>query len=149
MDGRNPYDWNEFFKYQKKILNEIDSFKKEHYIIEDELFIQTYKNHPFIDLYACPCSKVMAYDSIANMLQFTSDNKVLYLGDSENDNVVFKKADISIGIRSVNRIKTAIECKYYIEYKNLVLFLNRLTNNNFNFNEDLLNFDNKVARTID
>jgi magnesium-transporting ATPase (P-type) len=88
----------------------------------------------------------MAYDGIANMLQLTTDNNILYLGDSENDNPAFKKADISIGIRSDNRIKTALECKYYIEYENLALFLSRLTHNNFDFNEDLLNFNNKVSR---
>ena len=54
----------------------------------------------------------MAYDSIANMPQFTNDDKVLYLGDSENDNPAFKKADTSIGIRSDDRIKTALECKH-------------------------------------
>jgi hydroxymethylpyrimidine pyrophosphatase-like HAD family hydrolase len=75
---------------------------------EDELVIQTYKNHPFIDLYACPCSKAVAYDSIANMSQFTNEDKVLYLGDSENDNPAFKKADISIGLRSDDRIKTTL-----------------------------------------
>jgi trehalose-6-phosphatase len=144
MDGRNLSDWTIFSNYKKKIVNEIVSFKKEHHMTED-VVIQTYENHPFIDFYACPCSKAMAYDSIANMLQFTNDNNVLYLGDSENDNSAFKKADISIGIRSDNRINTNLECKYYIGYENLALFLNRLTNNNFNFKEDLLNFD-EVAR---
>lgn len=145
MDGRNLDDWTTFSNYKNKIVNEISLFKKEHNVTEDELVIQTYKNHPFIDLYACPCSKAMAYDSIANMLHFTNDDKVLYMGDSENDNSAFKKADISIGIRSDDRIKTALDCKYYIGYENLALFLNRLTNNNFNFYEDLLKFD-EVAR---
>ena len=82
-------------------MNEISSFKKEYIVTEDELVIQTYKNHPLIDLYACPCSKAMACDSIANLLQFTNDDKVLHLGDSEKDNSAFKKADISIGIRGL------------------------------------------------
>jgi len=144
MDGRKMSDWNMFSNYKKKIVDDIVSFKKEHHITEEELVVQTYRNHPFIDLYACPCSKAMAYDGIANMLQLTTDDNVLYLGDSENDNPAFKKADISIGVRSDNRIKTALECKHYIEYENLALFLNRLTNNNFDFNEDLLNFDNEL-----
>ena len=38
-------------------------------------------------------------------------------------------------------LNTALECKHYLRYENLALFLNRLTNNNFNFGEDLLNFD--------
>ena len=60
-----------------------------------------------------------------------------YLGDSGNDNPAFEKADVSIGIRSDNRIKTILECKYYIKYENLVLFLNRLAKNNFEFNESV------------
>jgi hydroxymethylpyrimidine pyrophosphatase-like HAD family hydrolase len=125
-------------------VNDIVSFKEEHNITEEELVVQTYIYHPFIDLYACPCSKAMAYDGIAKMLQLTTDDNVLYLSDSENDNPVFKNADISIGVRYDNRIKTALECKHYIEYENLALFLKRLTNNNFDFNEDLLNFDNEL-----
>ncbi|MBA3285196.1 MAG: HAD-IIB family hydrolase [Nitrosopumilus sp.] len=144
MDGRNLTDWTMFSDYKKKIVDDIVLFKKERHITEEELVVQTYRNHPFLDLYACPCSKAMAYDGIANMLQLTTDDNVLYLGDSENDNPAFKKADISIGVRSDNRIKTALECKHYIEYENLALFLNRLTNNNFDFNEDLLNFDNEL-----
>ncbi|MBA3284258.1 MAG: HAD-IIB family hydrolase [Nitrosopumilus sp.] len=143
VDGRNLSDWTVFSAYKKNIVNDMMLFKKEHHITDEELVVQTYRNHPFIDLYTCPCSKAMAYDGIANMLQLTTDDNVLYLGDSENDNPAFEKADISIGVRSDNRIKTALECKYYIEYENLALFLNRLTNNDFNFNEDLLVFDNK------
>jgi len=146
MDGRNLDDWTVFSNYKNKMVNEIYSFKKEQNMTEDELVIQTYKNHPFIDLYACPCRKAIAYDSIANMLQFTNDDKVLYLGDSENDNSAFKKADISIGIRSDDRIKTALECKHYLRYENLALFLNRLASNNFNFDEGLLNFDEGGGR---
>ena len=58
----------------------------------------------------------------------------------------FKKLDISIGIRSDDRIKTPLECKHYLRYENLALLLNRLLNNNFNFDEDLLNFDEVVRR---
>jgi hydroxymethylpyrimidine pyrophosphatase-like HAD family hydrolase len=142
MDGRRSLNhWTAFSKYKKKMVNEIHSFRKEHDMAEDELVIQTYKNHPFIDLYACLCSKAVAYDSIANMSQFTNDYKVLYLGDSENDNPAFKKVDISIGTRSDDRIKTTLECKHYLRYENLALFLNRLTRNNFTFDEGLLNFD--------
>jgi hypothetical protein len=107
---------------------------------EDELVIRTYKNRPFIDLYAYPCSKAIAHDSIANMLQFANDGKVPYLGDSGNDTSAFRKADISIGIRSDEGIKTTLECKHYLRYENLDLYLNRLLHDNFNFDEDSLNF---------
>ena len=88
-------------------------FKKEHNLNENELIIQTYKNHlTFIDLYNCYCSKATAFDSIIRTLTMTKeDNKILYLSDSENDNPVFKKADISIGIKSDKRIDTKLQCK--------------------------------------
>ena len=117
-------------------------FKKEHNLNENELIIQTYKNHPFIDLYSCTCSKATAFDSIIRTLTMTKeDNKILYLGDSENDNPVFKKADISIGIKSDKRIDTKLQCSYYIDYENLFLFLDRLYNNNYIFTNDLVNFE--------
>ena len=86
-------------------------------------------------------TRQLAYDGVINLLRFTRDNNVLYLGDSENDNPAFKKADISIGIKSDSRIKTTLECKYYLDYENLALFLNRLANNKFGFSEDLLHFE--------
>jgi hydroxymethylpyrimidine pyrophosphatase-like HAD family hydrolase len=141
IDGRNLSNWNIFSNYKKKIEKEIIIFKEEHDLNEDELIIQTYKNHPFIDLYSCLCSKSMAFDSLTKISDMTKDNKILYLGDSENDNPVFKKADISIGIKSDKRINTKLECKYYLDYENLVWFLYRLNSNNFIFTEDLLNFD--------
>jgi hypothetical protein len=57
---------------------------------------------------------------------------------TENDTPAFKKADTSIGIRSDDRIKTALECKHYLRHENLALLLNRPTNNDFNSGEDLL-----------
>ncbi len=67
MEERNLSDWTVFSNYKK--------------------------NHPFIDLYTCNCSKALAYDGIANTLQLTTDDNVLYLGDSENDNPAFKRAE--------------------------------------------------------
>ncbi len=55
--------------------------------------------------------------------------------------LLLKRPDISIGIKSDKRIDTKLECKYYLDYENLVLFLYRLNSNNFIFTEDLLNFD--------
>ncbi len=57
MEERNISNWNFFSNYKKKIEKEIMIFKEEYDLNEDELIIQTYKNHPFIDLYSCPCSK--------------------------------------------------------------------------------------------
>ena len=60
VDGRNLSDWSAFSSYKKKIVNDIVSFKKEHHIDNEDLVIQTYSNHPFIDLYAVPCNKAIS-----------------------------------------------------------------------------------------
>lgn len=62
----------------------------------------------------------------------------MYLGDSENDNPAFKKADISIGINSDTRLKPILKCKYNLKFENLPTFLKNLKNNNFEFSESLL-----------
>jgi phosphoserine phosphatase len=36
----------------------------------------------------------------------------MYLGDSENDNPAFRKADVSIGVRSDERLNPILDCKY-------------------------------------
>lgn len=143
IDGRNLDNWNIFFKYKEKILKEIRSFKKQYDIKENELMIQTYKKHPFLDIYACYCSKSMAYDNILNMLKTSNNKKILYFGDSENDNSVFKKVDISIGISSDTRLNPQLECKYLLKYQDLSNFLSQLKLNNFNFFESLLTNNDK------
>jgi phosphoserine phosphatase len=69
-----------------------------------------------------------------------NNGKIIYLGDSENDNSAFKKADISIGINSDTRLKPDLKCKFTIKYENLSTFLKNLANNNFEFSESLLSF---------
>lgn len=39
------------------------------------------------------------------------DKDGLYLGDSENDNPAFRKAGVSIGVRSDSRIIPKLECQ--------------------------------------
>ncbi len=73
-------------------------------------------------------------------MNFSDNDKILYLGDSENDIPAFEKADISIGIKSYKRINTPLSCQYYIDYKDLHLFLKGLLKNDFVFSEDLFKF---------
>ncbi len=114
--------------------------KIEYYI--QKLFIQRYSSHPFIDIYITKTSKRDAYDCIFSELlkQTQNKGKILYLGDSENDNSVFKKADISIGINSDARLKPSLKCKYLMEFENLSFFLKNLKNNHFEFSESLFEF---------
>jgi hydroxymethylpyrimidine pyrophosphatase-like HAD family hydrolase len=71
--------------------------------------IQNYATHPFIDIYVAKCDKGIAYDAVISKIS-VADNailKVMYLGNSENDNPAFRKADVSIGVNSDKRLKSA------------------------------------------
>jgi len=61
------------------------------------------------------------------------EGKILYLGDSENDNPAFMKADLSIGIRSDRRINTRLNSDYLLEFNELRPFLQKLENEDFIF----------------
>lgn len=96
------------------------------------LFLQTYSDHPFMDVYGVRCDKGEAIDSINRLLN-NPEGKILYLGDSENDNPAFIKADLSIGIRSDRRINTRLNSDYLLEFNELRPFLQKLENEDFIF----------------
>jgi HAD superfamily hydrolase (TIGR01484 family) len=106
------------------------------------LFIQEYSTHPFIDVYVTKLNKGSAFDYVVSKLYeiLNITGKIIYLGDSENDNPAFRKADISIGVNSDNRLNPTLDCTYSIKYENLSIFLRRLVDNDFYFSESLLNF---------
>ncbi len=108
--------------------------------VVDGIYVQKYSTHPFIDIYSTECNKGMAFDTVISELGYTSaDGKgTLYLGDSENDNPAFRKAGISIGIRSDARVNPKLYCNYFLEYERLSSFLVRLMKNNFLFGDELL-----------
>jgi HAD superfamily hydrolase (TIGR01484 family) len=99
----------------------------------NNLFLQTYSDHPFIDIYATDCDKGRALETVIRLLNIEEEGKVLYLGDSENDNPAFGKADLSIGIRSDERIKTKLNSDYILEFNELRPFLQKLENEDFIF----------------
>jgi hypothetical protein len=82
----------------------------------------------------------MAFDTVISELRNISadDKGVLYLGDSENDNPAFRKAGISIGIRSDPRLKPRLDCSYFLDYEQLTSFLVKLRNNGYLFSDELL-----------
>ena len=55
--------------------------------------------------------KGQAIDAIFHLLNLGKEQKVLYLGDSENDNPAFQKAESLIGIRSDERLKTKLDSR--------------------------------------
>ena len=113
---------------------------KEH----PQLHIQTYTAHPFIDVYNIKSDKAVAYDiTISQLASFHDGNvmtkNVLYLGDSENDNPAFRKADVSIGVRSDERVNPRLDSRYILQFSDLAVFLEKLQDNEFVFSKNLLN----------
>jgi hydroxymethylpyrimidine pyrophosphatase-like HAD family hydrolase len=142
IDWRGLHDWNskrnEIEQEVFKTIEEINTNTSE-----SSLFVQRYSSHPFIDVYSVMCSKEIAYDNItkiihnSNVPKFRNGN-ILYLGDSENDNPAFRKADVSIAVRSDERLNPKLDCKYLINFNQLPKFLKKLLKNNFNFSDKLL-----------
>ena len=141
IDWRHLNNWNSIKKKIEesvlKISNEINNSS------EYPLFVQTYSSHPFVDIYSIMCSKEIAYDKIVKLfhdLKFnrTKNKNILYLGDSENDNPAFRKADVSIGVRSDERLYPKLDCQYLINFSQLPKFLKNLLKNDLNFTEKLL-----------
>ena len=140
IDWRHLEEWNSI---KKKIEQDVIRISNQ---INDSseypLFVQTYSCHPFVDIYSTMCSKEIAYDKICKIIHSNFDkfrNKnILYLGDSENDNPAFRKADVSIGVKSDKRLKPKLDCQYLIDFSQLPKFLMNLLKNDFNFSEKLL-----------
>jgi HAD superfamily hydrolase (TIGR01484 family) len=141
IDWRHLDDW---YSIKKKIERNVLRISNE---INDSseypLFVQRYSSHPFVDIFSTMCSKGMAYDNIGKIIHNSNDIKfknknILYLGDSENDNPAFRKADLSIGVKSDERLNPKLNCQYLIDFSQLPNFLINLSKNNFNFSEKLL-----------
>jgi hypothetical protein len=110
-----------------------------------ELYCMTYRSHPFMDVYALYCDKGIAFDLVAGYIlggkgirERSTPQGVLYLGDSENDNPAFKKASVTLGIVSDERLSPRLDCEYLIEFKELSALLKHLLNNNFEFSKNLV-----------
>jgi HAD superfamily hydrolase (TIGR01484 family) len=141
IDWRHLDDW---YSIKKKIERNVLRISNE---INDSseypLFVQRYSSHPFVDIFSTMCSKGMAYDNIGKIIHNSNDIKfknknILYLGDSENDNPAFRKADLSIGVKSDERLNPKLNCQYLIDFSQLPNFLINLSKNNFNFSEKLV-----------
>ena len=120
----------------------VDISKEKLALCAQNLFIQEYSTHPFIDLYVTKVNKGDAFEFVISKLSEMSNvfGNIIYLGDSENDNPAFRKTDYSIGVISDNRLNPKLDCTYSIEFKNLSAFLKRLVDNGFNFSASLLSF---------
>ncbi len=103
-----------------------------------DIYVQKYSEHPFVDIYSIECNKGIAFDIVISELGYASvkGKRILYLGDSENDNPAFKKAGISIGIRSDERVNPRLDCSYFLNYEQLPSFLMKLKDDDYLFNDD-------------
>ncbi len=141
IDWRHLHEWNSIKnKIEQEVLRISNQINER---AEYPLFVQTYSSHPFVDIYSTFCSKDIAYDIICNIILDSNVNKlknknVLYLGDSENDNPAFRKADVSIGVKSNKRLNPKLDCQYWINFSQLPKFLMNLLKNDFNFCEKLI-----------
>jgi HAD superfamily hydrolase (TIGR01484 family) len=143
IDYRHLESWKLFKENTEPILREmiqrsINANLATYPLSKDRLFIQNYSSHPFLDVYGVECNKGLAFDSVLSQLKQEERANVMYLGDSENDNLAFRKSDISIGIRSDVRLNPMLDCKYMLDFNQLSLFLRGLLDNDFIFSEDLL-----------
>jgi HAD superfamily hydrolase (TIGR01484 family) len=138
VDWRNVDDW-EFFKIKSEQELMMTITEKQRKLGRqdrpDRIHIQTYATHPFIDIYAAKCDKGIAYESILSQISHGERNGhgIIYLGDSENDNPAFRKADVSIGVRSDERLNPNLDCRYTVNFDKLASFLEKLRNDNFVF----------------
>jgi hypothetical protein len=141
IDWRNQLgdDWSYYRRAINHFLSRIVSNLKKA-PVRMGVYVQKYSEHPFVDIYSIECNKGVAFDTIISELGYISlDNKgTLYLGDSENDNPAFRKAGISIGIRSDTRVNPKLDCSYFLDYERLSHFLMKLRKNDFIFSDELL-----------
>ena len=132
-------DWSYYKGAINNLINRMVANLKKPPVPID-VYVQKYSTHPFVDIYSAECNKGMAFDTVISELRNISadDKGVLYLGDSENDNPAFRKAGISIGIRSDPRLKPRLDCSYFLDYEQLTSFLMKLRNNGYLFSDELL-----------
>ncbi len=133
VDWRNIDDWESFKVKSEPQLRKTISEKRQDR--PDGVHVQTYATHPFIDIYAAKCDKGIAYESILSLITNSErkEHRIMYLGDSENDNPAFSKADVSIGVRSDQRLNPDLDCRYTVNFDKLAGFLEKLRNDNFVF----------------
>ena len=142
IDWRHLQDWESFKKTSEPLLKKAIEKQQKLSFNGNTLFTQTYATHPFIDVYAVKCDKGMSFDNIASEISYVKGKgekrMIMYLGDSENDNPAFRRADVSIGVLSDDRLNPKLDCDYTVSFDNLSTFLEKLLDNDLVFSDDLL-----------
>jgi HAD superfamily hydrolase (TIGR01484 family) len=135
FDYRHLSKWENYkMNIEPRITDKIYEYIKKNSPLTNTLHIQTYLTHPFLDLYSIDCNKGNVVTEVRKLLNLGYNKNILYLGDSENDNPAFRNADLSINIKSDERINTKLDSHYSLEFNELSSFLIKLYKENFNFN---------------
>ncbi len=134
FDYRHLIKWESYkMNIEPRIIDKIYEFLNINSIPPKILNIQTYLTHPFLDIYSIDCNKGDVVTDVRTLLNLGDNKNILYLGDSENDNSAFRKADLSITIKSDERLNTKLDSHYSLEFNELSYFLIKLYKENFNF----------------
>jgi HAD superfamily hydrolase (TIGR01484 family) len=135
IDWRHLHNWDLFREDVKSsIMNLISEYNENQNLYP--LYLQTYSTHPFMDIYSTKCTKSTAFDMVVDQLD--TPNDIMYLGDSENDNPAFQKADLSVGVISDSRLSPKLNCDYIIDFGMLSTLLRNLYDNDFVFNDYMI-----------
>jgi len=134
FDYRHLLKWENYkSNIESRIIDKIYEFIKKNSPQTNTLHIQTYLTHPFLDIYSIDCNKGNVVAEVRRLLNLDINKNILYLGDSENDNPAFRKADLSINIKSDARLNTKLDSHYSLEFNELSYFLIKLYKEDFNF----------------
>ena len=134
FDYRHLLKWESYkMNIEPRIIDKIYEYLNINSLPPNALHIQTYLTHPFLDIYSIDCNKGDVVTDVRTLLNLCNNNNILYLGDSENDNPAFRKADLSINIKSDERLNTKLDSHYSLEFNELSYFLIKLYKENFNF----------------
>ena len=134
FDYRHLIKWESYkMNIEPRIIDKIYEFLNINSLLPNTLHIQTYLTHPFLDIYSIDCNKGDVVTDVRTLLNLGDNKNILYLGDSENDNSAFRKADLSITIKSDERLNTKLDSHYSLEFNELSYFLIKLYKENFNF----------------
>jgi HAD superfamily hydrolase (TIGR01484 family) len=134
FDYRHLLKWEHYkSNIEPRIIDKIYEFIKKNSPQTNTLHIQTYLTHPFLDIYSIDCNKGNVVAELRKLLNLDINQNILYLGDSENDNPAFRKADLSINIKSDERLNTKLDSHYSLEFNELSYFLIKLYKENFHF----------------
>jgi trehalose-6-phosphatase len=141
FDYRHLEDWISYKEklepFLKEMIQEVQSYAPS--AGSYNLNLQTYALHPFVDVYVTKCDKGMAFDYVTSKISTieAKEPKIMYLGDSDNDNPAFIKADVSIGIRSDDRLNPKLSCTKIVKFDVLATILKRLMGNDFLFSDNI------------